>query len=390
MTKQATKKPVVPKMLRYKGNVQFIDDKSKRHVAFSKRKAGLMKKGQELSILTGSDVLVLVASKAGHIHSFATPQMHNLVTSAEGKAAIQAALHKAKLEPSKVPAQPIMSKERIGIPVASLSSPEATPVPTPLSSPVVEENEDIHFQDDGGSCSDGDHDDMDVIDTVAKAREHVKTVKDAAAQLRSATRMTAKGQILSGLAQASQKRGPTPTPNPTTVQAVPATVSALPQSAPGQWYESQREKRLKPQSVQLALARTSALAGTSTGGSVSSGVVAPVAQIECTDADSGSISVDTCGHTPLTDASSTFYDDALGAYDGSFMTAAAAAASQDDDNCIAVPPTMMYTESMMQDECAASGDFDAADISALVDTPFAADQEWASGLFQPWLNNLQC
>ena len=48
---------------RRKINIEFIEDKSRRHITFSKRKAGIMKKAYELSALTGTQVLLLVASE---------------------------------------------------------------------------------------------------------------------------------------------------------------------------------------------------------------------------------------------------------------------------------------------------------------------------------------
>eukprot|EP01133_Synstelium_polycarpum_P005741 gene5741-6643_t len=51
---------------RRKIKIEFIDDKSRRHITFSKRKAGIMKKAYELSTLTGTQVLLLVASETGH------------------------------------------------------------------------------------------------------------------------------------------------------------------------------------------------------------------------------------------------------------------------------------------------------------------------------------
>ena len=36
--------------------IEFIEDKSRRHITFSKRKAGIMKKAYELSTLTGAQV----------------------------------------------------------------------------------------------------------------------------------------------------------------------------------------------------------------------------------------------------------------------------------------------------------------------------------------------
>ena len=60
---------------RRKINIEYIDDKSRRHITFSKRKAGIMKKAYELSTLTGTQVLLLVASETGHVYTFATPKL---------------------------------------------------------------------------------------------------------------------------------------------------------------------------------------------------------------------------------------------------------------------------------------------------------------------------
>eukprot|EP00124_Ichthyophonus_hoferi_P001471 Ihof_evm14s77 gene=Ihof_evmTU14s77 len=73
--------------------IEFIDDKSRRHITFSKRKAGIMKKAYELSTLTGTQVLLLVASETGHVYTFATPKLQPLITKPEGKNLIQACLN---------------------------------------------------------------------------------------------------------------------------------------------------------------------------------------------------------------------------------------------------------------------------------------------------------
>merc|ERR1712137_1268376 len=65
---------------RRKINIEFIEDKSRRHITFSKRKAGIMKKAYELSTLTGTQVLLLVASETGHVYTFATPKLQPLIT----------------------------------------------------------------------------------------------------------------------------------------------------------------------------------------------------------------------------------------------------------------------------------------------------------------------
>jgi hypothetical protein len=59
----------VKKAGRRKINIEFIEDKSCRHITFSKRKAGIMKKAYELSALTGTQVLLLVAAETGHVYT---------------------------------------------------------------------------------------------------------------------------------------------------------------------------------------------------------------------------------------------------------------------------------------------------------------------------------
>ncbi|KAJ4386650.1 transcription factor of the MADS box [Gnomoniopsis smithogilvyi] len=78
---------------RRKIEIKFIADKSRRHITFSKRKAGIMKKAYELSVLTGTQVLLLVVSETGLVYTFTTPKLQPLVTKAEGKNLIQACLN---------------------------------------------------------------------------------------------------------------------------------------------------------------------------------------------------------------------------------------------------------------------------------------------------------
>ena len=100
---------------RRKIEIKFIQDKSRRHITFSKRKAGIMKKvsrpnaqqsptrdqsinqhtltcqcqAYELSVLTGTQVLLLVVSETGLVYTFTTPKLQPLVTKPEGKNLIQ-------------------------------------------------------------------------------------------------------------------------------------------------------------------------------------------------------------------------------------------------------------------------------------------------------------
>jgi len=89
-----------PRKGRRKIKIQFIDDKSRRHITFSKRKAGIMKKAYELSTLTGTQVLLLVASETGHVYTFATPKLQPLITKPEGKNLIQSCLNAPEIIPS--------------------------------------------------------------------------------------------------------------------------------------------------------------------------------------------------------------------------------------------------------------------------------------------------
>ncbi|KAI8979636.1 hypothetical protein BDF20DRAFT_819058 [Mycotypha africana] len=78
---------------RRKIKIEFIEDKTRRHITFSKRKAGIMKKAYELSTLTGTQVLLLVVSETGLVYTFTTPKLQPLVTKPEGKNLIQSCLN---------------------------------------------------------------------------------------------------------------------------------------------------------------------------------------------------------------------------------------------------------------------------------------------------------
>lgn len=73
--------------------IEFIHNKNRRHITFSKRKAGIMKKAYELSTLTGTEVMLLVASETGHVYTYATPKLQPLITEPEGKQMIQRCLN---------------------------------------------------------------------------------------------------------------------------------------------------------------------------------------------------------------------------------------------------------------------------------------------------------
>lgn len=86
---------------RRKINIEYITDKNRRHITFSKRKGGIMKKAYELSTLTGTQVILLVASETGHVYTFATPKLQPIITKPEGKNLIQQCLNSSEDDDSK-------------------------------------------------------------------------------------------------------------------------------------------------------------------------------------------------------------------------------------------------------------------------------------------------
>ncbi|GAA6002254.1 MADS-box domain-containing protein [Rhodotorula paludigena] len=83
---------------RRKITIQYIHKKEKRHITFSKRKAGIMKKAYELATLTGTQVLLLVVSETGIVYTFTTTKFQPLVgansdgTASDGQRLIQRCL----------------------------------------------------------------------------------------------------------------------------------------------------------------------------------------------------------------------------------------------------------------------------------------------------------
>ncbi|KAI0693434.1 SRF-type transcription factor (DNA-binding and dimerization domain)-domain-containing protein [Cerioporus squamosus] len=108
---------------RRKIKIEFIQDKSRRHITFSKRKAGIMKKAYELSTLTGTQVLLLVVSETGLVYTFTTAKLQPLVTQPEGKNLIQACLN--------APHGQLPSSMPVGAPINRTSMPMQHPPNVP-------------------------------------------------------------------------------------------------------------------------------------------------------------------------------------------------------------------------------------------------------------------
>ncbi|EIN12408.1 SRF-TF-domain-containing protein [Punctularia strigosozonata HHB-11173 SS5] len=117
-------KPKDKKAGRRKIKIEFIQDKSRRHITFSKRKAGIMKKAYELSTLTGTQVLLLVVSETGLVYTFTTAKLQPLVTQPEGKNLIQACLN--------APHGTLPSSMPVGTPLGRTSG----AIPGPMNSNV--------------------------------------------------------------------------------------------------------------------------------------------------------------------------------------------------------------------------------------------------------------
>ncbi|KAI6030728.1 SRF-TF-domain-containing protein [Pisolithus orientalis] len=123
-------KPKDKKAGRRKIKIEFIQDKSRRHITFSKRKAGTRSsflhspalRAYELSTLTGTQVLLLVVSETGLVYTFTTAKLQPLVTQPEGKNLIQACLNAspANMPPSMPVGSPLpRSSVSMSIPGAS-------------------------------------------------------------------------------------------------------------------------------------------------------------------------------------------------------------------------------------------------------------------------------
>lgn len=63
----------------------------------------LLLKAYELSTLTGTQVMLLVASETGHVYTFATRKLQPMITSESGKALIQTCLNSPDPPVSQIP-----------------------------------------------------------------------------------------------------------------------------------------------------------------------------------------------------------------------------------------------------------------------------------------------
>ncbi|KAL6997915.1 hypothetical protein U1Q18_008039 [Sarracenia purpurea var. burkii] len=59
-------------------HLRRIEDKNKRQVTFSKRRRGLMKKAQELSVLCDADLALVVLTSHGRFYEFSSGNKYSL------------------------------------------------------------------------------------------------------------------------------------------------------------------------------------------------------------------------------------------------------------------------------------------------------------------------
>ncbi|CAI4048063.1 Arg80p SKDI_13G1770 [Saccharomyces kudriavzevii IFO 1802] len=78
---------------RQKQPIKYIENKTRRHVTFSKRRHGIMKKAYELSVLTGANILLLILANSGLVYTFTTPKLEPVVREDEGKNLIKACIN---------------------------------------------------------------------------------------------------------------------------------------------------------------------------------------------------------------------------------------------------------------------------------------------------------
>ncbi|KAF7691500.1 Serum response factor like protein B [Cucumispora dikerogammari] len=64
---------------RRKINIEYLKKRDRRSITFSKRKKGIMKKAYELSVLTGSEVLLILGNEVGQVYTFATPKLRPIL-----------------------------------------------------------------------------------------------------------------------------------------------------------------------------------------------------------------------------------------------------------------------------------------------------------------------
>ena len=256
-------KPKDKKAGRRKIKIEYIQDKSRRHITFSKRKAGtlfqltpnypshnmpiyrhyekgniysrfvhpllshLSSQAYELSTLTGTQVLLLVVSETGLVYTFTTAKLQPLVTQPEGKNLIQACLNAP--HGSLPSSQPVGTQ--LGRPSGSMNMsgpPPSANIPGGLS---------ISGSATGGAVKDDDQEDEHHDDTSAHG-----------GRATAGDKRRRRGSSTSGPTSASSNnRGATSPHSPNSVIPPPLSIPAGSQPPGSQQTHPSHQQQTNPQ-----------------------------------------------------------------------------------------------------------------------------------------------
>ncbi|KAK6756425.1 hypothetical protein RB195_014689 [Necator americanus] len=217
---------------RVKIKMEYIGNKLRRYTTFSKRKTGIMKKAYELSTLTGTQVMLLVASETGHVYTYATKKLQPMISSDTGKALIQTCLNApgdgSDLQPNRTeftfetgtaPPNPRKRRAADTPDTTQFVSLLPTMVPTALFSSF---GEDDYNQEDSGDDSDSEEP-SEAAKEEAPVAEEPK--KDEQAELTASLQQTLKEALKAAgtnrLMQQKRRQASPPQPPPSS-QPAPA------------------------------------------------------------------------------------------------------------------------------------------------------------------------
>ncbi len=68
---------------------KYVDDARRRHVTFSRRKSSLIRKGEQLSLMTGASVMVIIQSENGRLHMGGWNGLKNMALDARMEARVK-------------------------------------------------------------------------------------------------------------------------------------------------------------------------------------------------------------------------------------------------------------------------------------------------------------
>ncbi|GMS80390.1 hypothetical protein PENTCL1PPCAC_2565, partial [Pristionchus entomophagus] len=259
---------------RVKIKMEYISNKLRRYTTFSKRKTGIMKKAYELSTLTGTQVMLLVASETGHVYTFATKKLTPMISSEQGKSLIQQCLSQPddpdnNVAPNRseftfdagasgsrkrrAPANSTTNSDTD----ASIASFLPTMVPTSLFHPYTDEDYQEDVSDDVSEAEDGGDDSKSEEQLAEEENKRGEDISATTLQQTIKEALKAAANNRASIA-AAKKRKINASASPSTHQPViPSsllapflmTAALASASSPEEKRESRKEKDLKGRSV---------------------------------------------------------------------------------------------------------------------------------------------